>query len=50
MSKYAQELEATASAMVAKGKGVLAIDESAPTIEKRFKTINLPSTEESRRA
>jgi len=50
MSKYAQELEETASAMVAKGKGVLAIDESAPTIEKRFKTINLPSTEESRRA
>ncbi len=50
MSKYAQELEATAKAMVAKGKGVLAIDESAPTIEKRFKTINLPSTEENRRA
>lgn len=50
MSKYAQELEATARAMVAKGKGVLAIDESAPTIEKRFKTIDLPSTEENRRA
>jgi fructose-bisphosphate aldolase class I len=50
MSKYAHELEATARAMVAKGKGVLAIDESAPTIEKRFNTINLPSTEENRRA
>ena len=36
--------------MVAKGKGVLAIDESAPTIEKRFKTINIASTEENRRA
>jgi len=50
MTNYAQELETTARAMVAKGKGILAIDESAPTIEKRFKTINLPSTEENRRA
>ena len=46
----AAELEATASAMVAKGKGILAIDESMPTIKKRFDTINIESTEESRRA
>jgi len=50
MTNYAKELETTARAMVAKGKGILAIDESAPTIEKRFKTINLASTEENRRA
>jgi len=43
------ELEATAKAMVAKGKGILAIDESTPTITKRFDTINLESTEENRR-
>ena len=46
----AAELETTARAMVAKGKGILAIDESMPTIKKRFDTINLESTEESRRA
>ncbi len=44
------ELEATAKAMVAKGKGILAIDESLPTIKKRFDTINIESTEETRRA
>ncbi len=46
----AQELETTAQAMVARGKGILAIDESSPTIKKRFDTINLESTEENRRA
>lgn len=46
----AAELEATAKAMVAKGKGILAIDESTPTIKKRFDTINVESTEENRRA
>lgn len=46
----AAELEATAKAMVAKGKGILAIDESTPTIKKRFDTIDLESTEENRRA
>ena len=43
-------LSKTAAAMVAKGKGVLAADESAGTCETRFKTINTPCTEESRRA
>lgn len=46
----AQELEQTAAAMVAKGKGILAIDESFPTIQKRFDSINIESTEENRRA
>ena len=45
----AQELENTARALVAAGKGILAADESSPTIEKRFKSINVPSTEENRR-
>jgi fructose-bisphosphate aldolase class I len=50
MSNFKQELEATAKAMVAKGKGILAIDESQPTIEKRFKSISIDCTEENRRA
>ena len=37
-------LEAIAQALVAPGKGILAADESLPTIEKRFKSINVPST------
>ncbi len=45
-----QELETTARAMVARGKGILAIDESFPTIKKRFDSIKLESTEENRRA
>jgi fructose-bisphosphate aldolase class I len=43
------ELESTAQAMVAKGKGILAADESGGTIKKRFDGIRLESTEESRR-
>ena len=39
-----------ARALVAPGKGILAADESLPTIEKRFKSIGVPSTEENRRA
>src|SRR3990172_1456744 len=44
------ELEAVARSLVAPGKGILAADESAPTIEKRSKAIDVPSTEENRRA
>lgn len=44
------ELRAIAKALVAPGKGILAADESSGTIEKRFKSINLPSTEENRRS
>src|SRR5205085_962819 len=43
-------LEETAKALVAPGKGILAADESIPTIEKRFKAINFSSTSETRRA
>jgi fructose-bisphosphate aldolase class I len=44
------ELNATARALVAKHKGILAADESGSTIKKRFDTIKLDSTEENRRA
>ncbi|MGD0501314.1 MAG: class I fructose-bisphosphate aldolase [Steroidobacteraceae bacterium] len=44
------ELAATAHAMVSKNRGLLAADESTSTILKRFNTIKLESTEESRRA
>ncbi|WP_075291305.1 class I fructose-bisphosphate aldolase [Pararhizobium arenae] len=44
-----ERLEDIAAAMVAKGKGLLAADESTATIGKRFDTIGLESTETSRR-
>ena len=45
-----KELEATARSLAAKGKGILAADESQPTIQKRFAALNIESTEENRRA
>jgi len=44
------QLETTARALVAEGKGILAADESFPTIGKRFKGIKIESTEENRQA
>ena len=44
------ELAKVAQAMVARGKGILAADESTGTIEKRFKSIGVENTEENRRA
>jgi len=44
------ELQATVKALVQSGKGILAADESSPTIAKRFKSIGVESTEENRRA
>lgn len=43
------ELQTTAKAMVAKGKGLIAMDESGPTIAKRFKQYNIENTVENRR-
>ena len=43
-------LSKTAAAMVAKGRGILAADESSGTCETRFKSIGAACTEESRRA
>src|SRR3970040_155503 len=48
MSK--QELETIARAMVAKGKGILAADESAGTIKRRFDSIKIESNEKNRQA
>lgn len=44
-----KELNSVAKAMVAAGKGILAADESTPTIKKRFDSIGAESTVESRR-
>jgi len=46
----AQDLESTAKALVAEGKGILAADESDGTIKKRFDSIGVESSEENRRA
>ena len=45
-----QQLESTARALVAEGKGILAADESDGTIKKRFDSIGVESTEDNRRA
>ena len=46
----AQKLIDTAMAMVAGDKGLLAMDESNPTCNKRFAKLGIPQTEEARRA
>jgi len=43
------ELNAVANAMIANGKGILAADESTPTIKKRFDSIDAESTAGNRR-
>jgi fructose-bisphosphate aldolase, class I len=45
-----QKLHETARAIVAEGKGILAADESDGTIKKRFDSIGVESTEDTRRA
>ena len=45
-----EQLEDIAQAMVAPGKGIIAIDESNNTIKKRFDAVGIECTEESRRA
>jgi fructose-bisphosphate aldolase class I len=46
----AQELTDTARALVAGDKGLLAMDESTPTCDKRFRMLGIPQTEQARRA
>jgi fructose-bisphosphate aldolase class I len=43
-----QELIDTAKALVAGDKGLLAMDESTPTCNKRFAKLGIPQTEETR--
>merc|ERR1712070_248600 len=49
-NKYAEELKATAAAISAPGKGILAADESSGTIGKRFSHINVENNQDNRRA
>ena len=44
------DLHSIAGALVADGKGILAADETAPTLTKRLDALGITSTEESRRA
>lgn len=46
----APDLASIAQAMAAPGKGILAADESSPTIKKRFDSIGAESTEANRRS
>ena len=46
----ANDLQSTAKELVANNKGILAADESIPTIGKRFGSIGIESTEANRRA
>jgi fructose-bisphosphate aldolase class I len=50
MSAKIAELNSIARSMVAKGKGILAADESSGTIKRRFDSIKVESTEDNRRA
>src|SRR4051812_38505912 len=43
------DLENIAAKLVVSGKGILAADETAPTLTKRFDALGIQSTEESRR-
>ena len=43
------DLENVAQTLVAEGKGILAADETVPTLTKRFDALGIPSTEQSRR-
>ncbi len=45
-----QQLMDTAKALVGDDKGLLAMDESTPTCNKRFARLGIPQTEEARRA
>jgi fructose-bisphosphate aldolase, class I len=48
--QYATELETTIKDLVQTGRGVLAADESAPTIKQRFDAVSIVSSAEPRRA
>src|SRR5690625_674379 len=50
MTDIFEQLVETAQAMVAPGKGILAMDESTGTIEKRLNSVGVESTEETRLA
>jgi fructose-bisphosphate aldolase, class I len=47
---YSDELEQTTQLLLTEGKGILAADESTPTIARRFASVEIPSDEETRRS
>lgn len=47
---HLKDLETTIAKLASKGKGILAADESIPTISKRFAALNIPSTAATRLA
>ncbi len=49
LEKHSDELKATAAAMVEKGKGLLACDESTGTVGARLESIGLENNEDNRR-
>jgi fructose-bisphosphate aldolase class I len=49
MKKRSWDLDSTARALLAEGKGILAADETVPTLTKRFDALKISSTEDSRR-
>ncbi len=49
MSSSAQELKSTVQTMMTAGKGILAMDESKGTCDRRFEKLGIPTTEERRR-
>ncbi len=46
---HTQDIITTAKALVAEGKGIIAMDESNATCNKRFAVLGIPQTEEARR-
>lgn len=50
MTNFINELAATTKKLSTPGKGILAADESTPTITKRFQAVGIESTEDTRRA
>jgi fructose-bisphosphate aldolase, class I len=50
LQMHTNVLSTTACAMFSPGKGLLAMDESTPTCDKRFAALGIPQTEERRRA
>ena len=49
-NKYVSELKETAKSLMKNGKGILAMDESNGTCNKRFEKLDIEPTEENRRA
>ena len=45
-----KDLDTTITALSTRGKGILAADESTPTITKRFEAVGVQSNEDTRRA